>query len=100
MGGLYAWGETNTKNIYSNDTYFDNSYVIISTSKGNGVISGTERDVAFKTLGSDWRMPTSTEIQYLSNLPSILTNYKGVNGRVYRGGTGNTIFVPNNSDGE
>lgn len=94
-GGYYAWGETKTKNSYTqeNYSYYDNSikdYISI----GNE-ISGTEYDAATVNLGNDWRMPTKGEIEELINNCSWeWTQLNNVNGYVITGKNGNSIFLP------
>lgn len=65
-GDFYAWGETTTKNNYSENTYryYNNStkrYVNIGSN-----ISGTQYDVARQKWGESWRMPTKAEIYELT----------------------------------
>ena len=81
-GGYYAWGETEEKEVYSEDTYkyYQNgSYVNIGSD-----ISGTEYDVAHVNWGSDWVMPTHDEqMELLNNCTSEWTTLNGVNGRKF-----------------
>ena len=58
-----------------------------------------EYDAATQIMGSDWRMPTQTEIQELldNTKHEWVTNYNGtgVNGRQFTSKiNGNTIFIP------
>ena len=54
-------------------------------------------------MGSDWRMPTKTELQeLLGNTTKEWTQVNGVNGFKFIGSNGNYIFIPaagNCSDG-
>ncbi len=91
-GGYYAWGETEEKEVYSDDTYkyYQNgSYVNL------GDISGTEYDVAHVKWGGDWVMPTMDDIKELLNYcTSEWTTINGVNGRKFTGPNSNSIFLP------
>lgn len=91
-GGYYAWGETEEKEYYSEDTYlyYNNGYVNIGSD-----ITGTDYDVAHVQWGGDWRMPTITELQELSNNCTwTWTAQNGVNGYKVTGPNGNSIFLP------
>lgn len=85
-GNYYAWGETTTKTTYSesNYTYSDNPETLPSSA-----------DVATNDWGSSWRMPTETEIQELiNNCDKVWTTLNGVNGYLFVGTNGNSIFLP------
>lgn len=46
-------------------------------------------------MGSDWRMPTETEIRELiNNTTNEWTQVNGVNGRKFTASNGNSIFIP------
>ena len=54
-----------------------------------------EDDAARANMGSDWRMPTSTEFQELyDNTTSEWTTENGVYGRKFTASNGNYIFIP------
>ena len=113
-GGFYAWGETETKSDYSwgtykyangaydkltkycpsNKTYFWNG----TGSPDNKLVLDAVDDVANAELGGNYRMPTKAELEELKALPNQwVTNYNGVsglNGRVFTGTNGNTLFIP------
>lgn len=106
VGGLYAWGETETKTDYSFSTY---KYCIdgdrYKFSKYNGTDGKTvlepEDDVAHIKWGGSWRMPTWEEMQELLN--QCTWNYTTQNGvEGYRitskvtGHENNSIFMPFN----
>ena len=96
LGGYFAWGETEEKNVYDKFTYkfYDSVYKNSWCDIGN-VISGTEYDVAHVKWGNGWRMPTREEFQEL--LDSCTWDricYKGVNGDKITGPNGNSIFIP------
>lgn len=94
-GEYYAWGETKPKSSYSeeNYSYYDSNtaqYIDIGSD-----ISGTEYDAATVNLGSDWRMPTKSEMQELVNKCSWeWTQINGNNGYKVTGTNGNSIFLP------
>lgn len=93
-GGYYAWGETEEKDYYSNDTYAyyqNRSYLSIGTD-----IAGTEYDVAHVKWGGDWRMPTLDEVkELLDNTTTEWITLNGVNGRKLTSkSNGNFIFLP------
>ncbi len=96
-GGYYAWGETQTKSVYNNDTYQyyqDRSFVDIGSD-----ISGTQYDAATANWGTPWRMPTEEDIQeLLNNTTHTWTTKNGVNGREFRGANGGTFFLPASGD--
>ncbi len=104
FGGYYAWGETEEKSDYSENTYkyvvdldgdghyWDNSNNWINIGSN---ISGTQYDVAHVKWGGSWRMPTLDEIKELVNKCSWKwTTYNGVKGQLVTGPNGNSIFLP------
>lgn len=93
-GGHYAWGETEEKEVYSQDTYMyykNDEYVNIGSD-----ISGTEYDVAHVKWGGNWVMPTLDDIkEFLDNCTSEWTTLNGVNGMKFTSKiNGNSIFLP------
>ena len=94
-GNYYAWGETETKDEYTEDnsvTYGDSSF---------GDISGDATyDAATANWGSSWRMPTKTECQELVDdctwTWTTQENSDGeeINGYLVEGTNGNSIFLP------
>ena len=77
-GNYYAWGETKTKDTYSEGNYQfyqNDSYVNIGTD-----ISGTEYDVAYYEWGGKWVMPTLEDFKELRDNCTIeWTTINGVN---------------------
>ena len=54
-----------------------------------------EDDAATQIMGSDWRMPTETEIRELiNNTTNEWTQVNGVNGIKFTASNGNSIFIP------
>lgn len=104
-GDYYAWGEIETKDVYTKDNY---KYYHIGTGTDAdgfdserpvwddlGVISGTEYDVVRQKWGSSWRMPTQNEFQELYD--KCTWNWvkkNNVNGYKVTGPNGNWIFLP------
>lgn len=89
-GDYYAWGETSTKNYYSDDNYPNGRNSSIPYN-----ISGTSYDVAHVKWGSSWRMPTFGEITELTrNCTFTWTTMNNVRGAKITGPNGNYIFLP------
>ncbi len=85
-GNYYAWGETTTKETYNSSTY---------TYSGNQTTLPSSADAATANWGSGWRMPTQTEMQELiDNCTVTWTTQNGVNGCLFTGPNGNSIFLP------
>ena len=94
FGGYYAWGETETKNVYSKDTYkyfnYENGCIHIADD-----IAGTKYDVAYVKWGDSWRMPSDKYIiELINNCTYIWTRRNGVYGLLVTGSNGATIFLP------
>lgn len=94
FGGYYAWGETSTKEEYTEDTYtyYDkntNSYTDIGSE-----IGGTSYDAATVNLGKGWRIPSAEHLKELLKCKHEWTQIDGVNGFIFTGANGNTIFLP------
>lgn len=96
-GGYYAWGETEEKNTYSNDTY-----AYFGVGKCNSIgsdIAGTKYDVAHTKWGNGWCMPNQSQMELLnSKCTNEWTTINGVNGRKYTGPNGASIFLPASGD--
>ncbi len=101
-GGYYAWGETEEKNYYDWDIYkywkdADGDDIVDSNEFVNigSDIAGTSYDVAHVKWGGSWCMPSLTQIEELvNNCSSQWTQQNGVNGRLFTGPNGNSVFVP------
>lgn len=85
-GDYYSWGETTTKDIYLWKTYNNQTPNALPL----------KDDVANKTLGPDWRIPTITEWEELmSECAWSCETYKGETGFIVTSKkTGNRIFLP------
>ena len=98
-GGYYAWGETETKSDYSWNTYkFGTASPFTKYNIDVKTVLESADDIATQTYGSNYRMPTKEEIEELIALPNQwVTDFKGIpglNGRVFTGTNGNTLFIP------
>ncbi len=99
IGEFYAWGETKTKNVFSNENY---SYYNVNTMQfvdiGND-ISGTQYDAATVNLGDDWRMPNKSEMEELIySCTWEWITLEGKWGYKVTGKNGNSIFIPSEDD--
>ena len=92
-GDYYAWGDTQTKDVYNNDTYQyyqDGSFVDIGFD-----IAGTLYDAATANWGAPWQMPTKGDFEELLNhTTSTWITKNGVNGREFKGDNGGILFLP------
>lgn len=94
VGGLYAWGETETKETYTWDTYLYGSGEDDIMSLGRD-IAGTSYDVAHVKWGGSWQMPTVTRMsELIKNTTHSFTTFNGVRGCILTGGNGTSIFLP------
>lgn len=88
-GVYYAWGETQGKKIYNNDTY-----LYKNTDIGKN-IAGTDYDVAHILWGGAWVMPTQEQQKELFYKCKVeRTTINGVKGCKLIGPNGNSIFMP------
>ena len=88
-GNYYAWGETKTKDEYTQA----NS---LTYGKDMNDISGNAQyDAATANWGGDWRMPTEEEMQELMNCCTLeWTKQNRIKGYKVTGPNGNSIFLP------
>ena len=98
-GGYYAWGETETKSDYSWSTYkFGSSSPFSKYDTDGKTVLESVDDITTQTYGSNYRMPTYAELEELKALPNQwVTDYNGIsglNGSVFTGTNGNTLFIP------
>lgn len=94
-GNYYAWGETSTKSTYNTDTYlFYDSSTSTYFDLGRD-IAGTKYDAATANWGASWCMPNWKQCYELEKeTTSKLTLVNGVNGRIFTGKNGKSIFLP------
>ena len=107
-GDYFAWGETETKEIYNWETYkwcngtYNSMTKYCSDSQygtvDNKTILDIEDDAARANWGGTWRMPTEAEIEEMEeNCIITKTTLNGVNGWTITSEiNGNSIFVPVN----
>lgn len=97
VGDYYAWGETTTKEKFTQNNYlyynYNSGYPYYSSIGAN--ISGTMYDAATVNWRDDWRMPTKKEMQELLNECTwTWTTRNGVAGYEVTGSNNNSIFLP------
>ena len=92
-GDYYAWGETETKTKYNESKYKyykDGNYVSLGSD-----IAGTQYDVALVKWGGLWVMPSyDQQTELRENCSFKWTSVNGINGRVFTGPNGGSIFLP------
>lgn len=94
VGGLYAWGETETKETYTWETYLYGSSEDDIISLGWD-IAGTSYDVAHVKWGGSWQIPTVTrQSELIKNTTHTFATLNGVRGCILTGGNGASIFLP------
>ena len=98
-GDYFAWGETTTKPSYCWQTYkFGTVTEITKYNLTDGICKlQLCDDCARANMGGKWHMPTVDQINELSELYHVyVDNYNNsrVNGILYYGNNGNTIFFP------
>jgi len=104
-GDFFAWGETTSKSIYGWSTYQYSSdynkltkYCTNSEHGYNGFIDNLttltyDDDAATAHYGG--RTPTKSEwVELLNNTTSQWTSINGLNGRIFIGSNGKTLFLP------
>lgn len=113
VGSYYAWGETEEKEEYDWNTYFDiesiqttifGEYVNPKFKKYhvNGVMSiiGTDQDVAHVKWGEPWQMPSKKQVEELMNCCKLSTvmlpNNKWVS--IFTGPNGKSLIFPNGGE--
>lgn len=103
-GDHYSWGETDVKEKYDWSTYkyCDGTSNCINIGRD---ISGSEYDVAREKWGFPWKMPNSFQFtELMSSCTYEWTTVNDVNGYMFTGPNGNSIFMPATSqvviDGE
>lgn len=98
-GDYFAWGETTTKESYVRGTYtyYDEAGLHLNKYNGQDSITILEPtdDAATANWGASWRMPTAEEFDELQNNCTVIwTNQNGINGNLFVGSNGNSIFMP------
>lgn len=93
-GGYYAWGETEEKSVYNEETYthYISEWNFVNIGSD---IAGTQYDVAHVKWGDDWHMPNKDQFNELINNCSIeWTSENGVCGQKFVGNNGGILFIP------
>lgn len=94
-GTYYAWGETEEKEIYDWTTYIHCDGSMETCHDLGSDIAGTEYDVAHVQWGGAWIMPSQDQFQELISKCSCTWTIKnGVNGDLFTGPSGGSIFLP------
>lgn len=104
-GDYFAWGETEPKNVYSWETYkwcngSSTSITKYCTSSEYGSVDNKteldpEDDAAWMNWGPMWRTPSLEQQEELYDYCTLeWTQINGVNGRLFTGPNGNTLFLP------
>ena len=94
-GSYFAWGETEQKEKcgWYNYTHCNGSENTCFNLGSD--ISGTKYDVAHTKWGGEWCLPTLDQVKELINkCSSTWTTVNGVNGLLFTGPNGKTIFFP------
>ena len=85
-GSYFAWGEPTTKSTFTSSNY---------TYSSNPSTLPASADAATANWGTGWRMPTQAEMQELiDNCTVTWTTQSGVNGCLFTGPNGNSMFLP------
>ena len=103
-GDCFAWGEVETKEDYSWETYkWGTSYTNLTkynTKSSHGPVDSKTvldpaDDAVHVKLAGKWRMPTYAEwAELITKCTWTWTTLNGVNGRLVTGKNGNSIFLP------
>ncbi len=107
-GDYFAWGETEPKEVYDLNTYkwclgndaTITKYCTKSSYGNNGFTDGKteldpEDDAAYVNWGPLWRMPSrAQQIELFEQCTHTGTTHNGVNGQLFIGPNGNSIFIP------
>ena len=92
-GYYFAWGETETKETYTEQNYSLKVNGVYDTSMTE--ISGTQYDAATMMWQDTWRMPTIEEVEELAtHCTWTWTSVNGINGYRITGPSGQHIFLP------
>lgn len=98
-GDYFAWGDTMAKRecVRDNCCTYDKTPSELMEA---GILDSTgnlskEYDAAHNIWGGEWRMPTKAELEELvRNCSPTWTTQNGVDGCLFTGSNGNTIFLP------
>ena len=112
-GDYFAWGETKMRNDFWDEytmggymwSWWNHDYGMYSLSKyctdgsygsvDNKTELDVEDDAAYVNWGHIWRMPSTDQIKELiNNCSSTWAQQNGVDGWLFTGSNGNTMFLP------
>ena len=94
-GDYYAWGETEKKEVYDWSSYIHCDGDGSTCHHLGDDIAGTQYDVAHVKWGGNWRMPSEKQMEELvKNSTFSWTTKDGINGALFTGPSGGTIFMP------
>ena len=81
-GKYYAWGETTTKDSYTEENYLyrDSETGVYQTIGNNGDIASTNYDAAFINMGNSWQIPSVAQFNELLNSSYTTWRWSLVNG--------------------
>lgn len=98
FGHYFAWGENDSKNLYTwaNYKFIDNGkFTKYDSDSVENILLDSIDDVATCKWGNNWRMPTDDEWHELRNQCKwIWTTINGVAGYRVLAQNGNSIFLP------
>ena len=95
-GSYFAWGEVGEKSNYSWETYShcDGTYETCHD-LGNDIANSEYYDAAYVNMGMSWIMPShEQQMELVEYCASEWTMVNGINGRIFIGSNGNSIFLP------
>lgn len=106
-GSYYAWGETEQKTNYTEDTYkwytkrtilFSTSYEVNKYDANNDYLEKAD-DVAWQISGNKYRMPTKAQVEELAALTKTYyqtgnNNFNGYKGVKFTGANGRYLWLP------
>ena len=91
IGGFYAWGETEEKDVFSPKNY-DNS---IGAFFSRVIHLDDSHDVASVKWGDAWHMPSLEQLnELIGNCSYKWETVKGMTGMMFVGKNGNSLFLP------
>ena len=94
-GGYYAWGETEEKTNYTWETYIHCDDSKETCHNLGESIAGTQYDVAHVNWGDVWQMASyDQQTELRENCTSEWITVDGINGRLFTGPSGASIFLP------